>query len=157
MIIVLMLITFAALFKCALEGSRHSNEYWENEELCFGIGCVLAGVLVIETMAIICLTSTVIESNLIDEKIVMYSEANNALEEDIKASAERFMEHEHGTYESLSPADAIAVATSYPELASSQIVQSQIQTYKENKNQITTLKEAKINAKVSRWWLYFGN
>lgn len=83
--------------------------------------------------------------------------ASATLEEEITASVERFMEHEQAVYAVLSPEQALAIATTYPQLQSNELVQSQVQTYREKKEQIVRLKMQKVNASIKRWWLYFGD
>lgn len=156
MIILLLLIAIAIIVACLRELVK-MDEFGDNADPYLVAVTLALIVLIIDGVAGIAVLSKVQSANVLGDKITMYSEVNTALEEEIKASVERYMEHEKGTYEALSLSDAFAVATAYPNLVSNQLVQSQIQTYKENKAQITRLKEEQIDAKIARWWLYFGN
>lgn len=99
----------------------------------------------------------VVAGNLVDEKIEVTQNQNAEIEEKVKLVVEKYIQHESSTYKDLKPEEIIIAATVYPELQSNQIVQEQIKLYEANNQKIVSLKEEKINAKVKRWWLYFGN
>ena len=92
----------------------------------------------------------------LDNRIAMYTEENAVIEQQIAECVERYQEYEQGVFEKVSPTDAVAFVTLYPELKSDTLVQAQIETYVENNNKIKQLKEKKIDASVRKWWLYFG-
>lgn len=98
----------------------------------------------------------VFEVSHVDDKIAMYTEENAVIEQQIAECVERYQEYEQGVFEKVSPTDAVAFVTLYPELKSDTLVQAQIETYVENNNKIKALKEKKIDASVRKWWLYFG-
>lgn len=107
--------------------------------LCFGGVCVdYAGTIVI------------------DEKIEMYQEENANIEEQIDSLVKNYMNFESDTYEKLKGNDAVTLVSLYPELKSDELVSRQITTYQNNNDKLKELKEQKIDARVYRWWLYFG-
>ena len=50
----------------------------------------------------------------------------------------------------------MALVSLYPELKADTLVQQQITVHTENNAKIKELKEKKIDLKLSKWWLYFG-
>lgn len=93
----------------------------------------------------------------IDEKIAMYQEENETIESQIETAVKQYMEYESGTYEEIkNDSDVVVMANLYPELKADSLVQEQIKTYQENNKTIKNLKSQKIEAKASKWWLYFG-
>lgn len=112
------------------------------------------GVVVL--IATIAVGAIVVGDSKLDDKIAMYTEENAVIEQQIAECVERYQEYEQGVFEKVSPTDAVAVVTLYPELKSDTLVQAQIETYVENNNKIKSLKEQKIDASVRKWWLYFG-
>lgn len=113
-------------------------------------------ILVISIIATVCLITSVRSLNVIDDKIAMYEEQNNKIEEQIAEVVQQYMEYESGVFTEVASDSAITLISLYPELKSDALVASQIELYVENNQKITELKEKKINGSVTRWWLYFG-
>lgn len=101
-------------------------------------------------------TASVVSSKYIAEKITMYTEQNNKIEEQIDTVVKQYQEYESDTYAMTSSESSITLVSLYPELKSDELVKKQIKVYQDNNKKITELKEQQINAKVSKWWLYFG-
>lgn len=124
------------------------------------VGAVMQGVSGLVGLVVlfitICISTSVVDDKKLDAKIAMYTEENAVIEQQIAECVERYQEYEQGVFEKVSPTDAVAVVTLYPELKSDTLVQAQIETYVENNNKIKSLKEKKIDASVRKWWLYFG-
>lgn len=116
-------------------------------------GGIVGIVALVATVFLCCEVSS---DARIDDKIAMYTEENAVIEQQIAECVERYQEYEQGVFEKVSPTDAVAFVTLYPELKSDTLVQAQIETYVENNNKIKQLKEKKIDAAVRKWWLYFG-
>lgn len=127
---------------------------------CDGWGPILMVIGIIggavSFIATIILTGCVISDTKLDDKIAMYTEENAVIEQQIAECVERYQEYEQGVFAEVSPSDAVAVVTLYPDLKSDGLVQAQIETYVENNDQIKSLKEKKIDSSVRKWWLYFG-
>lgn len=96
------------------------------------------------------------KSMVIDEKIAMYMEENQNIENQIDIVVSGYMEYESGTFEKLKSDSSIVLVSLYPELKSDELVQTQIATYQANNEKLKELKELKINIRIYKWWLYFG-
>ena len=121
-------------------------------------GVIVAFIVVLTSIiAAIGLTINVQRAGLIDEKLELAQTQNAEIETKVKVAVEDYIGHESETYKSLKPEEVMAAATVYPELQSNQLVQNELNLYEENNKKIAELKEQKINAKIARWWLYFGN
>lgn len=92
----------------------------------------------------------------IDEKIAMYMEENQNIENQIDEIVRNYMEYESDTFIELKGDDAITLVNLYPELKSDELIKAQINTYQTNNAKLKELKETKINARVYKWWIYFG-
>lgn len=101
-------------------------------------------------------TASVVKSKYISEKITMYEQQNNQIEEQIATVVKQYQEYESDTYAITSSESSITLVSLYPDLKSDELVKKQIKVYQDNNKKITELKEKQINAKVSKWWLYFG-
>ena len=124
-----------------------------DEEVFMGMG--FAGT-VIAIIAVIWISSYVIVLNKIDERIAMYQEENEKIERQIAETITQYQEYEKEIFTEVSPDSAITLVSVYPDLKSDTLVQSQIEVYTSNNQNIKKLKEEKINGAVTRWWLYFG-
>lgn len=122
------------------------------------IGVIVALIGVVATLACGILLT---DNMYVDEKIEMYEEENKKIEQEIADVVNRYIEHEaevmNKTSEKIEPGDSIYAVLAYPELNSSELIAEQIKIYYENNSKIKQLKEDKINIKVYKWWLYFGN
>ena len=93
----------------------------------------------------------------VEEKIEMYTEENQKIEEKIKETVQAYMEFEQETYKSLiEDAHLETLLIKYPELNSNKLVESQIDVYMDNSKSLKKLKEKKIKKKAMGWWLYFN-
>lgn len=94
--------------------------------------------------------------SVIGNKILMYQEENTKIEEQISEVVKQYQEYEKEIFTEVSPESSITLVSLYPELKADALVQMQIEVYTENNQKIKELKEKEINAKVIKWWLYFG-
>lgn len=101
-------------------------------------------------------TASVVKSKYIVEKITMYEQQNKQIEEQIDTVVKQYQEYESDTYIKTSSESSITLVSLYPDLKSDELVKKQIKVYQDNNKKITELKEKQINAKASKWWLYFG-
>lgn len=94
-----------------------------------------------------------------DAQIAVITEQNNCIEEEISTVVKSYEEYEKSVYASAKidtkNVNFIALAEMYPELQSNELVQSQIELYKENNNELKKIKLAKAKASAKQWWLYF--
>lgn len=128
---------------------------------CEDLGAIMAIIsgimLIVVIIATICLTNSVIQANVIDDKISMYEEENTIIEQQISGVVKQYQEYETEIFANAKPEDSMAMISLYPELKSDTLVQNQITVYTQNNQKIKELKESKISADVYRWWLYFGS
>ena len=95
-------------------------------------------------------------AHTIDEKISMYEQENEALEQSVASTVMAYMEYEKETYGNLSNKDAMDLVTVYPELKADELITQQISLYRDNNRMIKELRAKKINLANARWLLYFG-
>ena len=129
-----------------------------DSEIAFPV-CFLTGVLgfVAATIALIVLCVAVSNQKVIDTKIAMYQEENTKIEVQIAETVKQYQQYETDIFTSVAPDSAITLVALYPELKADTLVQSQIEVYIANNENIKSLKEEKINGTVYKWWLYFGS
>ena len=100
--------------------------------------------------------NTLATAHAIDEKILMYQERNESIEQSVGNAVRAYMDYEEETYSELSNKDAMSMVYLYPELKSDQLVQKQIDIYVSNNDNITRLREQQIDLAQDKWLLYFG-
>lgn len=105
----------------------------------------------------ISLAVSVSNLSVADDKIKMYEEENTKIEQQIEIAVTTYQQHEKDIFVNAKSDSYIQLISLYPELKSDTLVESQIETYKENNAQIKKLKEKQIDGNVKRWWLYFGH
>lgn len=150
--LILLFVIFVALFILAsvfIDGYHHDFFQFVTQA-CTVIG---AAVSIIAFVIVIVLFSNTM---VIDDMIAMYTEENQNIENQIDVIVSKYMEYEGSTFESLKSDSSITLVSLYPELKADELVQTQIATYQSNNAKLKELKEAKINARVYKWWLFFG-
>lgn len=118
-----------------------------------GIGAVIGIIALITTL---CLGITCVQNSTVSERMAMYQEENSKIEQQIADIVENYQKYESDIFAEVTPESAITLIAMYPELKSDSLVEAQIGVYVQNNEKIKTLREELINAKVYRWWLYFG-
>jgi uncharacterized membrane protein YhiD involved in acid resistance len=133
---------------------------WLMDGCCDGLGFLLSALGFVGVLAVIVFIIAnsvhLSETKVVNEKIKMYTEENNKIEKQIDIVVKEYMEYEGKTLSELKGDSSITLVTLYPDLKTDELVKAQITTYQENNKKIKELKEIKINAKVYKWWLYFG-
>ena len=113
--------------------------------------------LIIKLVAVVILLSKLVGTNVIDEKIELYTTQNKEIESKVEEVVKEYMKHEHDTFVDLkTDTSYITLVTLYPELKSDELIKNEIILYEENNQKIINLKEQKINKSLYKWWLYFG-
>lgn len=107
-------------------------------------------------MCAIYLSIKISQCAVIDQKIQMYTEENVKIETQINDLVEEYMKYEGDTFKELANNEGISLISLYPELKSDELINKQLDLYITNNEKIKTLREQKINAKIYKWWLYFG-
>ena len=118
-----------------------------------GIGSI---VCIIALVGIFINIDYLIRGRTLDDKIAMYEQENEAIEQSVDVFVKDYYRHESDTYSSLTPENAVLFASAYPELQSNELATKQLEIYVENNNKIKGLKEDQINLSKNRFWLYFG-
>lgn len=120
------------------------------------------GEIILPIIALICIVwsiwnvITVASGAGLNEKIVIYEEENAQIEESIDAAVEAYCEHEQITYVRMADKAVALVAAAYPELASCELVSTQISIWTENCAELKKLKSDYVDYKKACWFLYFG-
>lgn len=97
-----------------------------------------------------------IDSRYTDQKIQMYQEENEKIEEDVNVIITQYMEHENETFDMSKIESSTVLIQMYPELKSNELVSKQIDIYNENNKKIKKLKLEKIKNQKAKFYLYFG-
>lgn len=103
-----------------------------------------------------CLWSDIANISVVDKKIEMYTEQNAAIEKRIEDTIMAYQDYEKETFKEFAEKDVMVALSLYPELKSDKLIEKQISTYVNNQEQINDLKATKLEAELSKWWLYFG-
>ena len=98
-----------------------------------------------------------IDSRYTDQKIQMYQEENEKIEEDVSVIITQYMEHENETFDMSKIESSTVLIQMYPELKSNELVSKQIDIYNENNKKIKKLKLEKIKNQKAKFYLYFGS
>ena len=92
----------------------------------------------------------------IEEKIGIYEEQNAQIEQSIDAAVKAYCEHEQITYVQMSDGAVALVAAAYPELASSELVKTQMEVWTSNSEELKKMKSKLVDFNKARYFLYFG-
>lgn len=113
-------------------------------------GCIVFGIWTIWNVC------TVASGFGIQEKIEIYEEQNAQIEESIDAAVKAYCEHEQITYVQMSDGAVALVAAAYPELASSELVKTQMEVWTSNTHELKKMKSKLVDFNKARYFLYFG-
>lgn len=92
----------------------------------------------------------------IEEKIQIYEEQNAQIEQSIDAAVKAYCEHKQITYTQMSDGAIALVAAAYPELASSELVKTQMEVWTSNSYELKELKSDLVDFHRAQYFLYFG-
>lgn len=92
-----------------------------------------------------------IDSRYTDQKIQMYQEENEKIEEDVNVIITQYMEHENETFDMSKIESSTVLIQMYPELKSNELVSKQIDIYNENNKKIKKLKLEKIKNQKAKF------
>lgn len=151
MILAILAVSIIAI----LIGAFLSN----NSNFCdFSDSLCVAGLIfvVISVIAGVIVGIGVTEASVLDERITMYTDENERIEQQVAEVVRQYQQYETNIFTEVNPENAITLVALYPDLKSDSLVQSQIELYTENNKTIRSLKDKDIRANVLRWWLYFG-
>lgn len=151
----MILVIIAVLFVLLVWGLYLSRDCYADS---IGVGMsVISGIaLVISFIGCLALIHDVKTINIVDDKIIMYQEENEKIENEITGIVYDYMRYEEKILSETSNRSAIELVHLYPELKADTLVQRQMEIYLANNDKIKSLKEQQLNGPVYRWWLYFG-
>lgn len=154
MLIVFLVISIA-LIVCGIIWGCHSES--DGVFCCKMFGGILTVIMVI--FISVAITKTV-SIPVTEQKITIYEEENQAIEQEVKVIIDTYMEYEEGIFGKIEidnySGDKLLLLTQlYPELKANTLVQTQIELHTSNTAEIKELKKKALNAKVWAWWLYF--
>lgn len=143
MILVILLVS--AIF--IIIGDKCYEEFYE-----------ITGILgvIVSVISFAILLAGVVNSRTLDDKIELYQAQNNEIEAQISETVSQYMKYETDTYKELKGESCITLVSLYPELKADELISKQCELYISNNQNITKLKEKKINVRNYKWWLYFG-
>ena len=126
-----------------------------NDSEGFMILVILFGIAGIIILGTICFFKADVKGGyIIENKIEMYEEENDEIEEEISTLVNTYMAFEKATFENLKvDGDIVALVSLYPELKSDELVQAQITLYMSNQKKIINLKEELIDLDKKKIWL----
>lgn len=113
-------------------------------------GCAIFGIWTIWNII------TVASGFGIQEKIQIYEDQNTQIEQSIDAAVKAYCEHEQITYVQMSDGAVALVAAAYPELASSELVKTQMEVWTSNSSELKDLKSDLVDFRRAQYFLYFG-
>ena len=114
------------------------------------VGCAIFGVWTLWNIF------TVASGFGIQEKIQIYEDQNAQIEQSIDAAVKAYCEHEQITYVQMSDGAVALVAAAYPELASSELVKTQMEVWTYNSSELKDLKSKLVDFHRAQYFLYFG-
>lgn len=122
-----------------------------------GVACMVISIMIIIVGAVGAFGVGIEYSNhlVIDEKIEMYQEENQKIEQEIADIVYNYQQYEKDTF-TTAKIDNINVALNmYPELKSDTLIEKQMTIYAENNKQIKYWRTKQLDYKVLKWWLFF--
>lgn len=149
MLIIVIIFTILAIYLC----KKTIDDY---DTICVisGAGATVFGILglIIIGYVIYFMTNGIIAS----DKIKMYQEENNQIQESIDTIVMKYMNYEKDTLKEFKVESPVTYVSLYPQLQTDELVKKQIDVYIANNNKIKELKEQEIDMKIGKWLLYFG-
>ena len=122
----------------------------------YAINCITGVLSLVVLVVIIILFSGVVSKSGVSEKIKLYQNENEEIENTIYTMVKEYMEYEKKTYKEFDKEQAMSYVSLYPDLKSNELVTKQIEVYTTNKRTLNELKEQQIDREILKWWLYFG-
>ena len=148
-----MLVLVVILIICAIVCSYIA--YANDNEILGTIAGAGACILGVVASTIIIFTCTLwVDAMTINDKIKMYTEENKIIEEQMTTIVQNYEGYEKEIVSNI--ADMEVMLIKFPELKASELVSKQMNVYIENNNKIKELKNRKIDTKITKWLLYFG-
>ena len=131
---------------------------WDLEGPGLFVTVVAIFLLLAVIIAAILLGAQLSIGRILDQQIELYQEENSKIEQSIAVTVQEYMNHEELVFQTpnVSDENLIYLVAAYPELRSSELVNTQMNLYIANNKEIRSLKEKKLELSILKWWLYFG-
>lgn len=104
--------------------------------------------------ALFFLINDIVSASVIDKKIAMLQEENTLIEQELTSIVNSYKDYEKEVINNVGQMATILIT--FPELKTNELVIKQMDIYVKNNDKIKSLKESKIDAQTSKWWVYFG-
>lgn len=148
MLIICIVLTILAVIVAIISNNQNFGGF-----LFFSLpGAICLGIA--DVIMIIWIISIYSNGFAINDKIKMYQEENKDIQEQITIIVNNYQQYEKEVVDSI--ADMEVLMIKFPELKTSELVKTQMNIYIENNAKIKKLKEQKIDIKLGKWLLYFG-
>lgn len=132
--------------------ANSKDDYGELDGLVTFTGVVVIVLLI----GLLVVGSGLINGRTYQKKIDILTEENNRIETDIAELVESYMEHENIIFDAAKSDSAITLVNLYPDLKSSELVQSEIEIHNKNVEEIKKYKLDQASISNYKWLLYFG-
>ena len=113
---------------------------------------IMLGIFAIVT---VCVGAEYSNNLVIQEKIEMYQEENEQIEQEITDIIYNYQQYEKETFANAKIENINVALNLYPELKSDELVKQQMAIYMENNKEIKSLRAEQLYYKVLKWWLIF--
>lgn len=122
-----------------------------------GYFLLTASIILLSIFAIVttCVGAEYSNNLVIQEKIEMYQEENEQIEQEITDIIYNYQQYEKETFANAKIENINVALNLYPELKSDELVKQQMTIYAENNKEIKSLRAKQLDYKVLKWWLIF--
>lgn len=153
LIVVGVLILFLVVTGSRIVKSDGPNEEWDGPCFAFAILliCLAIAIIIASNLAY-----EISREKALDFQLEIYLEENEQIEEKTYQVVQKFMEYEQETFEGLTKESSMTLIQLYPDLRSSELIQSLVLIYQENTQQIKALRTRKAELVTYKFWLYFN-
>ena len=117
---------------------------------------IMGVVSIVMLITVLALFGVVVSKSGVSEKIKLYQNENEEIENAVYTMVKEYMEYEKKTYKEFDKKQAMSYVSLYPDLKSNELVAKQVEVYTANKKKLNELKEQQIDREILKWWLYFG-
>ena len=151
----LLLVIFIAIM---IGGFILEEKSYHYDGVGFGMSVVGICATILTLIFLIFTMICFVDLKIIDQKITIYQEENTKIESQVETLVSQYQDYESGIFKDLQNESDVTLALSlYPELKADKLVTKQLNLYVKNNQKIKELKVEKLNEKIFKWWLYFGN
>lgn len=151
MLVVCLIIGFAL---CIVGVCVNKNIYDDAEISLF---TYIGGItLALSFLIIMSGVSHIAEEKTINGQIDLYEQENAQIEIEINNAIDEYVRLERNGSKKTSSTILTTLVAMYPEVCDNVLVQSKINAYIKNSNEIILLKEEVLQIKTWKWWVCFG-